>query len=154
MLKIWKGLEMEGPSIGMATMFVCSDVPVEPSILYRLLEDNQDIKRLYFGAGRKSFIGPEDWTTMRDNLVRVYGIDSITIEANASVLLGFISRYDAPFVNFVCAWYDFPVVDGNLYFKTDDTTKVKIHTSTTTTLLDTLGDDNLFSNDVLLYKED
>lgn len=154
MIRIWKGLEMEGPSIGIATMFVCSDVQVDPSLIYQLLRDNPEIRRIYFGAGRKSFVGTEDWAGLYHSLVALHGITNVTIEAHETELLDFISKYDAPLVSFVRTWYDFPSVYGQVYFKTDDTKKVTIHTGTTSTWLDTLGNDNLFASDVLLYEED
>lgn len=153
MIRLWKGLEMEGPVIGIRTLFVCSDCELKSNKIIQILEANPDIKRIYFGAGRLPFYGVDNWQQLCNQLL-MSGINKITIEVNASQLLEFIDKYDAINVSFVCTWYDFPQFDGQIHFKLDDTQTVGIFSLNTVTALDTLGKNNLFATDKLLYEEE
>jgi len=152
MLKIWKGPEMEGTDIGIMTMFVCSDIEVPMKVIVSLLEQNKDVRRVYFGGGRHRFEGVDDWKGLYDYLFR-NSID-ILIEVSYSELGTFISRYDTLITTFICSAYDFPYTYNNLQFKTDDTKVVTVYNAVARTSLATLKENNLFSCDTMLFEED
>ena len=152
MLKIWMGPEMEGNDIGIETLFVCADVPVDKQIIIDCLARNPEIRRIYFGAGRKPFMGVVDWEGLYDYLWR-YSID-IIIEVDNSQLRDFILMYDSRLTTFIVVNYEMLFTYNNLQFKTDDTRSVKIFTVSSRTMLDTLKENNLFVCDVMLIEED
>lgn len=152
MLKIWKGPEMEGTNIGMMTMFVCSDVVIPIKNIIGLLEENKDIRRVYFGGGRHRFEGVDDWKTLYDYLFR-NSID-VVIEVQYNELEEFIRRYDSLVTTFICSAYDFPYTYNNLQFKTDNTKVVTVYNAVARTSLETLKENNLFTCDVMLLEED
>ena len=159
MIKIWKGLEMEGPVIGVYTMFICSDEVINDSLLCDVLKKNPEVKRLYFGAGKKSFVGVSNvssskWRSFCNYLETEFLIENIIIETHPDELLEFINKYDAPSVNFVNTRYNFPKMEGHIYFKTDNNSSVTVYSGMTRTSLSTLGSDNLFASDVLLYEKE
>lgn len=152
MLKIWKGPEMEGTDIGMMTMFVCSDVKVSSKQIIGLLEQNRDVRRLYFGAGRTRFNGIDDWKGLYDYVFRK-SID-IIMEVPYNELLDYIAEYDTLSTTFICSSYEFPYTFNNLQFKTDDTKVVTVYNAVARTSLDTLKENNLFTCDVMLLEEE
>lgn len=152
MLKIWKGPEMEGTNIGMMTMFVCSDVVVPIKAIIKLLEENKDIRRVYFGGGRHRFEGVDNWSNLYDYLFR-NSIDVI-IEVQYNELNEFIRQYDSLVTTFICSAYDFPYTYNNLQFKTDNTKVVTVYNAVARTSLETLKENNLFTCDVMLLEED
>lgn len=152
MLKIWKGPEMEGTDIGMMTMFVCSDVEVSSKQIIGLLEQNRDVRRLYFGAGRTQFNGIDDWKGLYDYVFRK-SID-IIMEVPYDRLLDYISEYDTLSTTFICSSYEFPYTFNNLQFKTDDTKVVTVYNAVARTSLDTLKENNLFTCDIMLLEEE
>ena len=152
MLKIWKGPEMEGTDIGIMTMFVCSDIEVPQKTIVSLLEQNKDVRRVYFGGGRHRFEGVSDWKGLYDYLFR-NSID-IIIEVQYNELMEFIEKYDSLITTFICSAYNFPYTYNNLQFKTDDTKVVKVFNAVARTSLDTLKENNLFTCDVMLMEED
>lgn len=152
MLKIWKGPEMEGTNIGMMTMFVCSDVVIPIKNIIGLLEENKDIRRVYFGGGRHRFEGVDDWKTLYDYLFR-NSID-VVIEVQYNELEEFIRRYDSLVTTFICSAYDFPYTYNNLQFKTDNTKVVTVYNAVARTSLETLKENNLFTCDVMLLEEE
>jgi len=152
MLKIWKGPEMEGTDIGMMTMFVCSDVEVSSKQLIGLLEQNRDVRRLYFGAGRTQFNGIDDWKGLYDYVFRKS--INIIMEVPYDKLLNYIFKYDTLSTTFICSSYDFPYTFNNLQFKTDDTKVVTVYNAVARTSLDTLKENNLFACDVMLLEEE
>ena len=152
MLKIWKGPEMEGTNIGMMTMFVCSDVVIPMKNIIGLLEENKDIRRVYFGGGRHRFEGVDDWRTLYAYLFR-NSID-VVIEVQYNELAEFIRRYDSLVTTFICSAYDFPYTYNNLQFKTDNTKVVTVYNAVARTSLETLKENNLFTCDVMLLEED
>lgn len=154
MIKIWKGLEMEGPAIGDCTMFICSDEVVDGSLVSTLLKENPEVKRLYFGAGKKSFVGVSKWCSFYDYVITQFSVNDIIIETRPDELLEFIDKYDAPLVNFVNTRYNFPEMEGRIYFKTDNNSSVTVYSGITCTSLNTLGSDNLFAGDILLYEKE
>ena len=152
MLRIWKGPEMEGNDVGIMTMFICADEVVDTKRLIACLSNNPDVRRVYFGAGRKPFMGVTDWKSLYDYLWR-YSIN-IFIEARDAELKKFIVEYDTMLTTFIVVNYDMPYTYNNLQFKTDDTKAVKIFTVSSRTMLDTLKDNNLFICDKMLLEED
>lgn len=152
MLRIWKGPEMEGNDIGIMTMFVCSDKEVEASLLIRYLQNNPDVRRIYFGAGRHAFEDVANWRDLYDYAF-ARSVD-IIIEATLSELPELIKEYDSLITTFIVVQYDAPFTYNNLQFKTDDTEVVKIFTVSSRTRLDTLKDNNLFTCDIMLLEEE
>lgn len=152
MLRIWKGPEMEGNDIGVMTLFVCADVPVQKKQIIEQLYFNPDIRRIYFGAGRTPFYGVDDWKGLYDYLFQK-SID-VVVEVDAAHLNEFIKTYDNMITTFIVVNYNTPYTYNNLQFKTDDTKAVKIFTVSSRTMLDTLKDNNLFMCDKLLLEED
>lgn len=152
MLKIWKGPEMEGTDIGMMTMFVCSDVEVSSKQIIGLLEQNRDVRRLYFGAGRTQFNGIDDWKGLYDYVFRKS--INIIMEVPYDKLLDYISEYDTLSTTFICSSYEFPYTFNNLQFKTDDTKVVTVYNAVARTSLDTLKENNLFTCDIMLLEEE
>lgn len=152
MLKIWKGPEMEGTNIGIITMFVCSDCEISTRTVIRLLEQNRDVRRIYFGAGKKEFYGTDDWKGLYDYCFR-RSID-IAIEVAYDKLLDYITDYDTLVTTFICSSYEFPYTFNNLQFKTDDTKVVTVYNAVARTSLETLKENNLFTCDVMLLEEE
>lgn len=152
MLRIWKGPEMEGNDVGIPTMFICSDKPVERKRVIECLYKNPDVRRLYFGAGRTPFYGMDDWKGLYDYAFQ-HSID-IVVEVDAAHLKEFIRQYDNMITTFVVVNYEMPFTYNNLQFKTDDTEVVKIFTVSSRTMLDTLKDNNLFVCDKMLVEEE
>ena len=151
MLKIWKGPEMEGTDIGMITMFVCSDVKIPTKKVIGLLEQNREVRRLYFGAGKEQFEGVDDWNGLYDYVFR-RSID-IIIEVPYHRLYEYIDKYDTLSTTFICSSYEFPYTYNNLQFKTDDTKVVTVYNAVARTSLDTLKENNLFTCDIMLLEE-
>ena len=152
MLKIWKGPEMEGTNIGTMSLFVCSDVQVPMKTIVSLLEQNKDVRRVYFGGGRHRFEGVDDWKGLYDYLFR-NSID-IAIEVSYEELIQFIDKYDTLITTFICSAYDFPYTFNNLQFKTDDKRMVTVFNAVAKTSLETLKENNLFTCDTMLLEED
>ena len=152
MLKIWKGPEMEGTNIGTMTLFVCSDKETPIKTLVSLLEQNKDVRRVYFGGGRHKFEGVDDWKGLYDYLFR-NSID-IIIEVQYDELPEFISKYDTLITTFICSAYDFPYTYNNLQFKTDNTKVVTVYNAVARTSLETLKENNLFTCDIMLLEEE
>lgn len=152
MIRVWKGPEMEGNDIGIPTLFVCSDRPVRKKMVIASIINNPEIRRVYFGAGRKSFKGVDDWKGLYDYLFQ-QSIDVI-IEVSDAQLKEFIELYDSLITKFIVVNYEMPFTYNNLQFKTDDKECVKIFTVSSRTMLDTLKDNNLFMCDKLLFEED
>lgn len=151
-IKIWKGPEMEGTNIGMMTMFVCSDVNIPTKTVISLLEYHKDIRRVYFGGGRRRFEGVDDWKGLYDYLFR--NSINVAIETRYDELLDFIKHYDSLITTFICSAYDFPYTYNNLQFKTDDTKVVTVYNAVARTSLETLKENNLFTCDTMLLEED
>ena len=155
MLKIWKGPEMEGTDIGTMTMFVCSDGAtgeIEIKKIISLLEQNKDVRRVYFGAGKYRFFGVDDWKSLYDYLFR-NSID-IIIEVQYDELEELIQKYDTLITTFICSSYNFPYTYNNLQFKTDNTKVVTVFNAVARTSLETLKDNNLFTCDTMLLEEE
>lgn len=152
MIRIWKGPEMEGTNIGIMTLFVSSTVPVPVKTIICQLEQNRDVRRVYFGAGKHRFHGVDDWKCLYDYLFR-NSID-IIIEAQYEELPLFIEKYDTLITTFICSSYDFPYTYNNMQFKTDNNKVVTMFNAVARTSLDTLKDNNLFTCDIMLIQED
>ena len=152
MFKIWNVLDIDCTNIGMMTMFVCSDVVIPIKNIIGLLEENKDIRRVYFGGGRHRFEGVDDWKTLYDYLFR-NSID-VVIEVQYNELEEFIRRYDSLVTTFICSAYDFPYTYNNLQFKTDNTKVVTVYNAVARTSLETLKENNLFTCDVMLLEEE
>lgn len=152
MLRVWKGPEMEGNDIGVMTLFVCSDTEVAKKRIIECLHKNPDVRRVYFGAGRKPFVGVDDWSGLYDYLFQK-SID-VVVEVDSSQLKDFIAEYDNLITTFIVVNYDMPFTYNNLQFKTDDLQSVKIFTVSSRTMLDTLKDNNLFMCDTMLIEEE
>ena len=152
MIRIWKGPEMEGTKVGMMTLFVCSDREIPIKTIISQIMQNGDIRRVYFGAGRKSFAGVDDFKGLYDFLFR-RSIE-IIIETDFLHLDEFISRYDSLITNFIITRYEAPYTFNNLQYKTDNTRTVTIYNATSQTSLETLKENNLFTCDKMLLQED
>lgn len=143
---------MEGTNIGIMSLFVCSDVQVPMKTIVSLLEQNKDVRRVYFGGGKHRFEGVDDWKGLYDYLFR-NSID-VAIEVNYNELVDFINKYDTLITTFICSAYDFPYTFNNLQFKTDDKRMVTVFNAVAKTSLETLKENNLFACDVMLLEED
>ena len=143
---------MEGTNIGTMSLFVCSDVQVPMKTIVSLLEQNKDVRRVYFGGGRHRFEGVDDWKGLYDYLFR-NSID-IAIEVSYEELIQFIDKYDTLITTFICSAYDFPYTFNNLQFKTDDKRMVTVFNAVAKTSLETLKENNLFTCDTMLLEED
>lgn len=152
MIKIWKGPEMEGTNIGIMSLFVCSNVPVPIKTIISLLEQNKDIRRVYFGAGKHRFMGVDDWKGLYDYLFR-NSID-IIIEVCYNEIFEFIEKYDTLITTFIYSFYEFPYTFNNLQFKTDNTKVVTVFNAVARTSLETLKENNLFTCDIMLLEEE
>lgn len=152
MIKLWKGPEMEGTRVGIMTLFVCADKEVPIKLIIAQLQQNPDIRRVYFGAGRHEFVGVDDFKGLYDFLFR-QSIE-IVIETSPLSLYHFIECYDTLITTFIVTRYNMPYTFNNLQFKTDDLKVVKIYNATSQTSLETLKDNNLFNCDIMLYEED
>lgn len=143
---------MEGTNIGTMSLFVCSDIQVPMKTIVSLLEQNKDVRRVYFGGGRHRFEGVDDWKGLYDYLFR-NSID-IAIEVSYEELIQFIDKYDTLITTFICSAYDFPYTFNNLQFKTDDKRMVTVFNAVAKTSLETLKENNLFTCDTMLLEED
>lgn len=143
---------MEGTNIGIMSLFVCSDVQVPMKTIVSLLEQNKDVRRVYFGGGRHRFEGVDDWKGLYDYLFR-NSID-VAIEVSYEELIQFIDKYDTLITTFICSAYDFPYTFNNLQFKTDDKRMVTVFNAVAKTSLETLKENNLFTCDTMLLEED
>lgn len=143
---------MEGTNIGIMSLFVCSDVQVPMKTIVSLLEQNKDVRRVYFGGGKHRFEGVDDWKGLYDYLFR-NSID-VAIEVSYNELVNFINKYDTLITTFICSAYDFPYTFNNLQFKTDDKRMVTVFNAVAKTSLETLKENNLFACDVMLLEED
>lgn len=152
MIRIWKGPEMEGTKVGIQTLFICSDVVIPIKYVISQLEQNRDVRRIYFGAGKHSFAGVDDWTSLYNYLFR-RSIE-IIVEVSFEELLTFIETYDNLITTFIVANYDMPYTYNNLQFKTDDNKVVTMFNAVSQTSLQTLKENNLFTCDTMLYEED
>lgn len=152
MIKIWKGPEMEGTKVGIQTLFVCADVIVPIKHVISQLEQNRDIRRVYFGAGKHKFVGVTDWTSLYDYLFK-RSIE-VVVEVSFENLRTFIDMYDNLITTFIVVNYDMPYTYNNLQFKTDDNKVVTMFNAVSQTSLQTLKENNLFACDIMLYEED
>lgn len=152
MIRIWKGPEMEGTKVGIMTMFVCADKEVDTKQIISLLQQNPDVRRVYFGAGKYSFEGITSWRDLYDYLF-ARSIE-IVMEVSAQQLDVMIEKYDNLITTFIVVRYDMPFTYNNLQFKTDNNKMVTIYNASSQTSLDTLKENNLFTCDVMLYEED
>ena len=152
MLKIWKGPEMEGTKVGIMTLFVCSDTVTPVKKIISQIQQNPDIRRVYFGAGRYSFEGVDDFKGLYDFLFR-QSIE-IIIETSPVQLNEFVAKYDTFITNFIVSRYDMPYTFNNLQYKTDNNKVVTIYNATSQTSLETLKENNLFTCDTMLIEED
>ena len=143
---------MEGTKVGIMTLFVCSDIEVPIKLIISQIQHNPDIRRVYFGAGKYSFQGVDDFKGLYDFLFR-QSIE-IVIETAWSQLDEFIEKYDTLITNFIIVKYEMPYTFNNLQFKTDDLKVVKLYNAVTQTSLETLKENNLFTCDVMLYEEE
>lgn len=156
MIRIWRGIEQEGVDAAsvVETLFVCSDVFVSFSLLKKVLQDNKDIRAIYFGAGRKAFMGMfrVDWT----ELLTYCTLNDITIviEVEPDALKFSILRYSNPCVTFIVAHYNIPKdLQSKLYFKTDDFITTQIYAVAKTVDITGVVDDR-YASDILIYEED
>ncbi len=152
MIKIWKGPEMEGTKVGIQTLFVCSDVVVPIKLIISQFEQNRDVRRIYFGAGKYSFAGVDDWSSLYDYLFR-RSIE-VVVEVSFEDLHKFIDMYDNLITTFIVVNYNMPYTYNNLQFKTDNNKVVTMFNAVSQTSLQTLKENNLFTCDVMLYEED
>ena len=152
MIKIWKGPEMEGTDIGIMTLFVCSDKAVPIRTIISLLEENKDVRRVYFGAGKHRFEGVDDWKGLYDYLFR--NSINVVIEVSYNELIPFIQTYDTLITTFICSAYNFPFTYNNMQYKTDNTKVVTVFNAVARTSLETLKENNLFTCDVMLLEEE
>lgn len=152
MLKIWKGPEMEGTKVGIMTLFVCSDEVIDIKKLLGLVQSNQDVRRIYFGAGKTRFQGAIDWKALYDYCF-MHSIE-VVIEVGSAELDKFIKLYDNLVTNFIVVKYEMPFTYNNIQFKTDDNDVVKIYNASAQTSLVTLKENNLFDCDVMLIEEE
>jgi len=150
MIKIWKGPEMEGTKVGIMTLFVCADEVVNTRIIIQLLQENQDVRRVYFGAGKHSFEGLTQWRELYDYLF-VRSIE-VVMEVGYMQLNQMIEMYDNLITTFIVVKYDMPFTYNNLQFKTDNGKVVTVFNASAQTSLETLKEDNLFTCDELLYE--
>lgn len=152
MLKIWKGPEMEGTKVGIITLFVCSDEVIDIKKLIGLVQSNQDVRRIYFGAGKTRFEGATDWKALYDYCF-MHSIE-VVVEVSSAELDKFIELYDNLVTNFIVSTYEMPFTYNNVQFKTDDNDVVKIYNVTAQTSLATLKENNLFDCDIMLVEEE
>lgn len=152
MFKVWKGPEMEGTDVGTPTLFICSDVEVPSKRIIRLLLENSDVRRVYFGAGKCQFHGVSNWQEVYD-FCFVRSIDLI-IETQVQTLEEFIEKYDTLITTFIVSRYDAPFTYNSLQFKLDDNKYVTIYNPTARTSLQTLKSNNLFTCDIMLVEEE
>ena len=152
MFKVWKGPEMEGTRVGVQTLFVCADREVNSKKIIQLLHQNQDVRRIYFGAGKHSFEGVTSWQEIYDYAF-VRSIE-IVMEVPHIHLEQYIEKYDNLITTFIVSRYDMPFTYNNLQFKTDDGKVVTIYNPSAQTSLETLKANNLFTCDVMLLEED
>lgn len=155
MIRLWKGIEKEG--IGaeseVVTLFICSDVLINFTLIQKFLEADSSIKSLYFGAGRKEFEGmvPKDW----DKLILYCDKHEINIiiEVNPMLLDSFTHLYNHNNVTFIVAYYNAPKNINKLYFKTDDFSVTNIFTPQKSVDITEVRE-NRYPDDVLLYEEE
>lgn len=155
MIKVWKGIEKEG--IGrdseILTLFICSDQSLSYKFIQSILDNNTDVQGLYFGAGRQTFAGmdKQDWdkTVLYCMRRRI----SIIVEVSPTMLEVFSHLYSADIVTFVVSYYNAPKNMKNLYFKTDDFITTRIFTSQKDVDI-TEVEDNMYSDDIVVYEED
>ena len=152
MIKLWKGPEMEGTKVGIMTLFVCSNEPVPIKLIVSQIQQNPDIRRVYFGAGKYIFYGVDDFRGLYDFLFR-QSIE-LVIETAPTQLDGFIRLYDTLITTFIIVRYNMPYTFNNLQFKTDDNKVVKLYNAVSQTSLETLKENNLFTCDVMLYEKE
>ena len=152
MIRIWKGPEMEGTKVGIQTLFICSDIVIPIKYVISQLEQNRDVRRIYFGAGKHRFAGVDDWTSLYNYLFR-RSIEVI-VEVSFEELRLFIDKYDNLITTFIVVNYDMPYTYNNLQFKTDDNKVVTMFNAVSQTSLQTLKENNLFTCDTMLYEED
>ena len=153
MLRIWKGIEKEGKTTGIPPMFICSNQLIFEEEILQILQAYPEIKRLYFGAGRVPFRGivrhEKLWKYCATHNI------SVAIEINICSRLyrthTFLQYFDT-FVTFILTDYVAGYRAANIVFKTDDFKEVKMYESASFTSLETLLDNNLYSDDVLLFE--
>lgn len=152
MIKIWKGPEMEGTKVGIMTLFVCADVEVPIKHIIKYLQEDEGIRRVYFGAGKHSFEGVDDFKGLYDYLFS-RSIE-IVMEVSPTQLDDFVARYDTLITTFIVARYDMPYTFNNLQYKTDNNKVVTVFNAVSQTSLATLKENNLFTCDVMLMEEE
>ena len=154
MVKLWKGIEKEGIGADseIMTLFICSDGFISFDFICSILQSHSDIKGLYFGAGRREFVGmtQKDW----DKLLLYCDKNdiSIVIEVSPIMLNSFVHIYNHKNVTFIVAYYNAPKNINKLYFKTDDFLVTKIFTSQKDVDITTVEEDR-YPDDELIYEE-
>jgi len=94
---LFKGIELEGPYVGLTTIFVEGDVRAADILSTIRIEDasfsnTKPISHIYFGAGNRSFVNPETVMTVctHHNL-------NVTVEINPlqfrGTLLDILSKF-------------------------------------------------------------
>lgn len=155
MLKLWTGIEKEGVSkeSEVKTLFVCSDTPISFILIESFLQKDSDIRSVYFGAGRKPFVGvasTDDWIQIinycKENQLK------IIIEVLPGALNRYIFDYNSDIVTFIVAYYRVVPVECKLYFKTDDFYTTTIFSPIKTVDLSTVCED-MYADDTLLFEE-
>lgn len=152
MIKLWKGPEMEGTKVGIMTLFVYSDEVIPIKLIISNIQQHPDIRRVYFGAGKNSFYGVDDFRGLYDFLFR-QSIEMV-IETSPTQLNEFIRLYDTLITTFIIVRYNMAYTFNNLQFKTDDNKVVKLYNAVSQTSLETLKENNLFTCDVMLYEKE
>ena len=155
MLKVWKGPEMEGASLGITTLFICSNTQLQYKDIQEFLV-RDDISKVYLGAGRQDFLGfvsTEDFVLFKNYCIN--NSIAVTIETTPNSLPLLINFLDFAEIIITIRNTDIPVT-SNILLKLDDYKTARLFDNRSyydTDLSDVSS--NRYACDTLLYvKED
>lgn len=161
MIKIWKGIEHEAVRLQDTemTIFVCSDCTLPSGLIIRMLEEQVDANRVYFGAGRRQFYGmsEDDWAAFM-NYCELHETKVVIEicpddEKFAHDLVRPLSENQTDLITFIFASYSFPDLrKAGLYFKTDDYSITRIFGPLRSVDISSVKD-NRYADDVVIYEE-
>ena len=157
MIRIWKGPEKEGFDLDEMTLFICSNEKLNLDNLIEIINNNNDIVKIYLGAGRQKFKG---FTTQKDDIkFKAYCKShnlKLTIETefeNLKYLIDYLNY--AEIVLTIRTTY-FKINDvKDIKLKLDDYDTARIYDNVIyfdTDLLDV--SDNRYSCDEIIYEEE
>lgn len=157
MLKIWKGPEKEGYELGEMTLFVCSDEKIDFWKLLNIIDNNNDIAKIYLGAGRLQFKGFE---TAKDNIrFKAYCKShnlKLTIETEVEDLKYLSDYFNYAEIILSIRTTTFKIEDvKNIKLKLDDYNIARVYDNLIyfdTDLLDVSN--NKYSCDKIIYEEE